>query len=166
MKKFKVPAMIWMIVLMAGGIAHAECSTVDDDLNLTIPCLKYENRGYELILEYSHDLYWKFLDIIEGVQVGDCARVDGDFNLLIPCVEYHDQQFGLSMEYVSIPDDPTGFYWQPGTSYPVARSTMRLEISPVIQPTDLSELVRGNSTFNCALYQILREESGNLFYSP
>jgi serpin B len=38
--------------------------------------------------------------------------------------------------------------------------------SPNVSPGDQALLVEGNSDFAFALYQALREESGNLFYSP
>jgi serpin B len=38
--------------------------------------------------------------------------------------------------------------------------------SPEVNETDLTSLVEGNSAFAFNLYQALREENGNLFYSP
>ena len=38
--------------------------------------------------------------------------------------------------------------------------------SPEVSKTDLATLVEGNSEFAFELYQMLRENDGNLFYSP
>jgi len=38
--------------------------------------------------------------------------------------------------------------------------------SPVVNPSDMTELVDGNSEFAFDLYQALKKEDGNIFYSP
>lgn len=40
------------------------------------------------------------------------------------------------------------------------------ETSPQVEETELAELVTGNTSFAFDLYQAVREEAGNLFYSP
>lgn len=45
-------------------------------------------------------------------------------------------------------------------------SDRQRETSPAVSPTDLADLVAGNSAFAFDLYQALREKAGNLFYSP
>jgi serpin B len=47
-----------------------------------------------------------------------------------------------------------------------ARSAKQRETSPDVAGQDLVGLVDGNSAFAFDLYQILREEPGNVFYSP
>jgi len=53
---------------------------------------------------------------------------------------------------------------------PVASEIIRSEkqrvTSPDVNEADLETLVTGNSAFAFDLYQTLREEDGNLFYSP
>ncbi|MBW2149525.1 MAG: serpin family protein [Deltaproteobacteria bacterium] len=172
MKKIMVFAIVWIIVCMGGGVAYAECAIVDDGLNITIPCVTYNNQGYEVALEYYVDpseqggIYWKLDSVADSTSDGECARVGGDRNLIIPCAEYHDSHYTISLDYSSNPQDPSGLYWQPGTIFPVARSDRTRETSPAVSASDLSELVEGISTFNFAFYQNLREGSDNLFYSP
>jgi len=48
----------------------------------------------------------------------------------------------------------------------IARSSLDRETTPAVPPADLSELVAGNSAFAFDLYHALREQPGNLFYSP
>ena len=48
----------------------------------------------------------------------------------------------------------------------VLRSGKERVTSPDVPDTDLTRLVEGNSTFAFDLYQALRGEEGNLFYSP
>jgi len=49
----------------------------------------------------------------------------------------------------------------------VVRSSVARVTEPDVPPSDLQELVRGNSAFAFDLYRALREqESGNFFYSP
>lgn len=48
----------------------------------------------------------------------------------------------------------------------VLQSDKPRETSPDVEETELAELVAGNSAFAFDLYQALREEGGNLFYSP
>jgi serpin B len=48
----------------------------------------------------------------------------------------------------------------------VVQSKVQRETAPNVVPADLDELVAGNSAFAFDLYQALREEDGNLFYSP
>jgi serpin B len=40
------------------------------------------------------------------------------------------------------------------------------DMAPEVSPSDLATLVEGNSTFAFDLYQELKDEEGNLFYSP
>ena len=59
----------------------------------------------------------------------------------------------------------------PTVTYPAAqvqeiKSEISRDSSPVVSQTDLATLVEGNNTFAFNLYQLLREENGNLFYSP
>lgn len=48
----------------------------------------------------------------------------------------------------------------------VAQSDKPRVLSPAVAPSDLEELVAGNSAFAFDLYQAIRKEPGNLFYSP
>jgi len=48
----------------------------------------------------------------------------------------------------------------------MARSAKKRETSPDVAGQDLAGLVGGNSAFAFDLYRILREEHGNVFYSP
>ena len=48
----------------------------------------------------------------------------------------------------------------------VAQSALPRETSPSIPEGDLPALVDGGNGFGLALYQVLRQEEGNLFYSP
>lgn len=48
----------------------------------------------------------------------------------------------------------------------VARSDKPRVQSPAVPPSDLAELVAGNSAFAFDLYQAIRKKEGNLFYSP
>ena len=57
-------------------------------------------------------------------------------------------------------DDPSP---SPGE---VVRSEKKRETSPVVPVGDLAELVAGNSAFAFDLYQEVRDQDGNIFYSP
>lgn len=48
----------------------------------------------------------------------------------------------------------------------IVRSKKQRVTSPDVNEADLAMLVSGNSAFAFDLYQALREEDGNLFYSP
>ena len=58
----------------------------------------------------------------------------------------------------------------PGSVQPAVAGTLESDkpriASPVISTADQSLLIEGNSAFAFALYQALRGEEGNLFYSP
>ena len=57
----------------------------------------------------------------------------------------------------------------PGEDVPsggVVRSAKQRVSSPNVAEADLAELVAGNSAFAFELYQAIRKEGGNLFYSP
>jgi len=53
-----------------------------------------------------------------------------------------------------------------GNGPEIARSARQRVTSPDVAAPDLADLVDGNSAFAFDLYQVLREENGNLFYSP
>ncbi len=53
-----------------------------------------------------------------------------------------------------------------GASIVMAMSDKERATSPDVSPSDLAELVDGDSAFAFDLYQALRERDGNLFYSP
>ena len=48
----------------------------------------------------------------------------------------------------------------------VLKSDLSRNTTPELTATDLTTLVNGNNTFAFNLYQVLKGESGNLFYSP
>lgn len=57
----------------------------------------------------------------------------------------------------------------PGDHLPpgeIVQSKKQRVSSPDVEETDLAELVAGNRAFAFDLYQAIREENGNLFYSP
>ncbi len=53
-----------------------------------------------------------------------------------------------------------------GGASAIAKSGKERVTSPDVAETELAGLVAGNSMFALDLYQVLREEGGNLFYSP
>jgi serpin B len=53
-----------------------------------------------------------------------------------------------------------------GNGAEMARSETQRVAAPQANEADLADLVNGNSAFAFDLYQSLREETGNLFYSP
>jgi len=55
---------------------------------------------------------------------------------------------------------------QPSAHAMEAKSDLDRETSPQVGTSDLEKLVEGNTAFAFDLYQTLREEEGNLFYSP
>ena len=46
------------------------------------------------------------------------------------------------------------------------KSTSERDTSPELEEGDLNKLVADNTTFALSLYQVLREEQGNLLFSP
>ncbi len=55
---------------------------------------------------------------------------------------------------------------QPPAQAQVAKSSLDRETAPAVPSADLAELVAGNSAFAFDLYHALRQQGGNLFYSP
>jgi serpin B len=55
---------------------------------------------------------------------------------------------------------------QPPAHAMEAKSDLDRDTSPRVESSDLEKLIDGNSAFAFDLYQALREEEGNLFYSP
>ena len=55
---------------------------------------------------------------------------------------------------------------QPPAHAMEAKSDLDRASSPQVESSDLDKLVEGNTAFAFDLYQALREEEGNLFYSP
>jgi serpin B len=64
--------------------------------------------------------------------------------------------------------EATGETGEPALPEPVqvAQSDKQREEAPQVSDETLNALVEGNTAFAFALYQALREEEGNLFYSP
>jgi serpin B len=54
----------------------------------------------------------------------------------------------------------------PALSGPVLQSDEPRNTSPAVDENDFTELIKGNSAFAFDIYQILRENGNNLFYSP
>lgn len=54
----------------------------------------------------------------------------------------------------------------PGQEIQITQSTKSRDTSPQVDQAELVELVTGNSSFTFDLYQALRNEQSNLFYSP
>ncbi|MGD2158727.1 MAG: serpin family protein [Anaerolineales bacterium] len=56
--------------------------------------------------------------------------------------------------------------WDEASIGEVTKSGVQRVMSPDVATSELDDLVAGNSTFAFNLYQAIREEDGNLFYSP
>jgi serpin B len=78
---------------------------------------------------------------------------------------------GAVIYRVVVSNETSGFHWEgevdarmrvTETVGPVAPTTP----APEVTEAELAELALGNRAFAFSLYQILREEEGNLFYSP
>lgn len=52
------------------------------------------------------------------------------------------------------------------TSVQIAQSEKTRNLAPAVEPSELTELVNGNNSFAFDLYQALRGNNDNLFYSP
>ncbi len=61
---------------------------------------------------------------------------------------------------------PVTACFQPAAGGELIQSEKPRVTAPQVNETDLAPLVEGNSTFAFNIYQTLREENGNLFYSP
>ncbi len=55
---------------------------------------------------------------------------------------------------------------QPAAAFQVLRSEKERITSPVVSPSDLQALVDGNTAFAFDLYHQLKQEDGNIFFSP
>lgn len=63
------------------------------------------------------------------------------------------------------PDQPPGPLPVPAQAQIAQSERPRIQ-NPAASPDDLAELARGNAAFALDLYQVLRAEDGNLFFSP
>jgi serine protease inhibitor len=52
------------------------------------------------------------------------------------------------------------------TTQEIAQSQVKRETSPDVSQPSLSQLAAGNTAFAFDFYQALREDDGNLFFSP
>ncbi|WP_245677853.1 serpin family protein [Chondromyces crocatus] len=66
----------------------------------------------------------------------------------------------------SEPNDPGPACSDPNTAGCVVTSEAARNLNPQVSPADSDLLAKGNTSFALDLYQQLREEPGNLFYSP
>ncbi|MFN2292466.1 MAG: serpin family protein [Anaerolineae bacterium] len=67
---------------------------------------------------------------------------------------------------VTVENEATGFVWQGEVSPSGAITELQATPPAEADPAGLTQLVDGNSAFAFELYQLLREQEGNLFYSP
>ena len=79
--------------------------------------------------------------------------------------EYHTDQAGTVVQCEIEPGPSTGLA-PDDTPQEIAQSQAQRDTSPDVSQASLSELTDGNTDFAFDLYQALREDDGNLFFSP
>ena len=79
--------------------------------------------------------------------------------------EYHTDQAGTALECEIEPGPSTGLA-PDDTPQEIAQSQAQRDPSPDVSQASLSELTDANTAFAFDLYQALREDDGNLFFSP
>ncbi|MGD9098925.1 MAG: serpin family protein [Anaerolineae bacterium] len=108
-----------------------------------------------------------------GSMAAGCARDEEPTQAVQPEAT---QAPDVSQEQEPMKDEKTGATPTPDVSQEqdqpqaqgpqVASSKVQRAMTPSVSPADLADLVDGNSAFAFDLYQALRGQKGNLFYSP
>ena len=80
--------------------------------------------------------------------------------------EYHTDQDGSTVVECEIEPTPDSGSAPDDTSQKIAQSQAQRDTSPDVSQASLSQLTGGNTAFAFDLYQALRAEDGNLFFSP
>jgi|GEM_PF-5603526 len=97
-----------------------QCVTVSPDLDLSIPCLEFNNHFYSFELgHFNHPgdpskLYWT-LNSKRGYGAYNrfCATTDEALNVLIPCLQFGDKYMNVTLNRYA-PTGSSGYYWTLG----------------------------------------------------
>jgi len=168
----------WGIVLLPEiGVASTGTqkglAQVDAQLGLTLPCVSYKDQAFSVILKAiphpadSASVLWTPASVNTFAWTGDCATLFAStLDLVVPCAEYQGGQYALVFEWVDLPSDPDGLYWQLSSLYALAPSDTLRNTAPAVAASDITQLANDLNAFNFSVYDQIRNDDGNLFYSP
>lgn len=146
---------------------------VDAQLGLTLPCVSYKDQAFSVVLKTiphpsdSASVLWTPASITTSAWTGDCATLFAStFDLVVPCAEYQGGQYALVFESVDLPSDPDGLYWQLSSLYAVAPSDTLRNTALAVSASDTTQMANDLNAFNFSVYDQIRNDDGNLFYSP
>lgn len=120
----------WMalliLMLLPGAVAADDCLSVDESLDLAIPCVAYEGGHYTLTLDSTpvpadpDGLYWRYGSAAATEPTGSCASATADLTLTLPCVRLNAATYRVTLTPARNPDDPDGIYWRFASAVPTA----------------------------------------------
>ncbi len=153
--------------------AHADFASVDDDFDISFPCVAFRGGNYRMNISYEPALsirdghYWKFQDSSPAGWSEECMPVGDDLKLRVPRAEYGGSNYRMTLDYRGEVDPWDGLYWELGSLVETAISTKVRDTAPDFTTDDLKELISGLTSFTLDFYQtIQKDQSGNLFFSP
>ncbi len=127
MKRFHSGWMAFLIlILLPHAAAAVDCLSVDESLDLVIPCVAYEGGHYTLILDSTpvpadpEGLYWRYGSAAATEPTGSPATATADLTLTIPCVRFNAATYRVTLTPARNPDDPDGIYWRFASAVPTA----------------------------------------------
>ena len=113
------------------------------------------------------DLAWTEKDITTEGLVGASTKqyTSGDW---VVTVSYPVVLPVNTIYHVVVTNESASFRWEGEVNAQgqVTESAVQGEPTPTVSDADLAELASGNTAFAFDLYQVLRGQKGNLFYSP
>lgn len=127
MKRFHSGWMAFLILTLFPCAAAADdCLSVDESLDLSIPCVAYEGGHYTLTLDSTpvpadpEGLYWRYGSAAATEPTGSSATATADLTLTLPCVRFNAATYRVTLTPAQNPDDPGGIYWRFASAVPTA----------------------------------------------
>lgn len=112
-------------LLMFGGVAQASdtCSTVDENLNVNIPCISVVGQFYQVELDAYRNhadpfgLYWQLGIVTLTNDNGGCASYDSlTMGVTLPCVDVYGTEYSVDLNHYVDSANPFNFYWSLGAA--------------------------------------------------
>lgn len=112
------------LLLIGSSYAAENCSSLDAELTVSIPCVTVQNSSFYVELNrYSNPadqggFYWTLGNYWATDSNPYCATVNDGADVHFPCVEVAGQQFQVKLDHYINQTDPANLYWKLGSVGP------------------------------------------------
>ncbi|MEA2060108.1 MAG: serpin family protein [Thermodesulfobacteriota bacterium] len=169
----KIIPVLSIFFIFSVSLVFSAVPTIDETLCVHIPCASLNNSYYEIDLELldtnrspsENSFIFTLSSIREIPPCDNCIRIqENTLDIVLPEILFGTQTFALSLDCCLNP--PEAIHWELNNIFEVSGSDENRKPAVLNADEDLTTLADGLNGFNMALYNKMKKDGENLFFSP